>query len=42
MFKHLSERLQDLGWRFHGFVLGMSLAGGTMLAAGQGCAATGG
>ena len=40
MFERLSERLQHLGWRFHGFVLGMSLAGGAMLAW-QGCAATG-
>ena len=40
MFERLNESLQKLGWRFHGFVLGMSLAGGAMLA-GQGCAATG-
>ena len=40
MFERRSARLPHLGWRFHGFVLGMSLAGGAMLA-GQGCAATG-
>jgi len=40
MLKRLNEGLQNLGWRFHGFVLGMSLAGGAMLT-GQGCAASG-
>lgn len=40
MFQRLCERLQHLGWRVHGFFLGMSLAGAAMLG-GQGCAATG-
>jgi hypothetical protein len=41
MIQGLSDRLQYVSWKAHGFLLGMSLAGGAMLA-GQGCAASGG
>lgn len=41
MIERLREFLRNLGWRIHGFALGMSLAWGSMLV-GQGCAASGG
>lgn len=40
MVERVSNVVRDLGWRLHGFVLGVSLAGGAMMV-GQGCAATG-
>lgn len=40
MIERVSRKVRDLGWRLHGFVLGISFAGGAMLV-GQGCAATG-
>jgi hypothetical protein len=41
MIERLSDLVRNLGWRIHGFAIGLSLVwGGTLL--GQGCAAGGG
>ncbi|HSJ59544.1 MAG TPA: hypothetical protein VLC95_20330 [Anaerolineae bacterium] len=41
VFDRLAARVRHLGWKVHGFALGMSLASGAMVM-GQGCAAGGG
>lgn len=41
MIDRLSQLVRNLGWRIHGFAVGMSLVWGATLL-GQGCAASGG